>query len=146
MKRFVFVVGALLVLAVACGKKGDPRAPELAPPQPIKNLSAKGSPSGVILTWTRPDRYVDNREIKDLASFVIYRKQIPPACPECVVPYRELTKVFVEDRERFVKQKQYRYVDEEAQPATTYRYRVSSELSDGTLSEPSNEIEAMRGP
>ena len=146
MKRFVFVAGALLVLAVACGKKADPRAPELAAPQPIKNLSAKGSPNGVILTWTRPDRYVDNRELKDLASFVIYRKQIPPACPECVVPYKPLTKVFVEDRERFVKQKQYRYVDEEAESATTYRYRVSSELSDGTLSEPSNEIEAVRGP
>jgi hypothetical protein len=100
----------------------------------------------VILTWSRPERYVDNREIKDLAAFVIYRKQIPPACPDCVVPYQQLTKVFVEDREKFVKQRQYRYVDEEAQPATTYRYRVSSELSDTTLSEPSNEVESMRGP
>jgi hypothetical protein len=146
MKRLAFVAWALLVLAVACGKKGDPRAPELAAPEAIKNLSAKASPSGVVLSWNRPERYVDSREIKDLASFVVYRKQVPPTCPECVVPYRELTKVFVEDRERFVKQKQYRYVDEEAQPATTYRYRVSSELSDGTLSEPSNEVEAMRGP
>src|ERR1043166_4928577 len=145
MKQLAFVAWVLLVLAVGCGKKGDPRAPELAAPQPIKNLSAKGSPNGVILTWNRPDRYVDNREIKDLASFVIYRKEIPPACPECVAPYKPLTKVFVEDRERFVKQKQYRYVDEEAQPTTTYRYRVSSELSDSTLSEPSNEVEAMRG-
>lgn len=146
MKRVAVLALMLTVLSVGCGKKGDPRAPELASPQVINNLSAKAAPNGAVLTWSRPTHYVDGREIKDLASFVIYRKQIPQACPDCVVPYRPVTTVFVEDRERFVKQKQYRYVDEEAQPAAVYRYRVSSQLSDGTLSEPSNEVEVMRGP
>ncbi|HTN70900.1 MAG TPA: hypothetical protein VMO00_07400, partial [Methylomirabilota bacterium] len=81
-----------------------------------------------------------------LASFIIFRKEVAPSCPDCVVPYRPLTTVGVEDREKFVKQRQYRYVDEEAQPKTTYRYRVLSELSDGSRSEPSNEVEITRGP
>jgi hypothetical protein len=54
--------------------------------------------------------------------------------------------VDIEDREKFVKQKQYRYLDEEAQQKMTYRYRVSSQLKDGSLSEPSNEVEITRGP
>src|SRR2546426_11213760 len=146
MKQIAVLALILTVVSVACGKKGDTRAPELASPQVINNLSANAAPNGVVLTWSRPARYVDGREMKDLASFVIYRKQIPQTCPECVVPYRQLTAVSVEDRERFVKQKQYRYVDEEAQQAAVYRYRVSSQLADGTLSEPSNEVEVMRGP
>ncbi len=145
MKR-VTVFVALLVTLVACGKKADPRAPELAAPEPITNLSASRSTAGVVLTWSRPARYVDGRPMKDLASFVVYRKQIPPTCPDCVVPYRPVTTVSVEDQERFVKQKQYRYVDEETQSGATYRYRVSSQLADGTQSDPSNEVEVTRGP
>jgi len=133
-------------LAGSCGKKGDLHAPELASPKIITNLSATSSPNGVVLTWSRPTQFVDDRPIKDLASFIIFRKEVAPSCPDCVVPYRPLTTVGVEDREKFVKQRQYRYVDEEAQPKTTYRYRVLSELSDGSRSEPSNEVEITRGP
>ena len=146
MKRVAVFAVFLAALSSGCGKRGDPRAPELATPRVITNLSASSGPNGVVLTWTRPTQYVDGREIKDLASFIIFRKEISPACPDCLVPYRPLTTVSVEDREKFVKQKQYRFVDEEAQPKAVYRYRVSSQLSDGTLSEPSNEVEITRGP
>jgi hypothetical protein len=87
---------------------------------------------------------MDGKEIKDLASFVIFRKEISPSCVDCPVPYRQLTIVNVEDRERFVKQKQYRFDDLEARPNTIYRYRVSAQLLDGALSAPSNEVEISR--
>jgi hypothetical protein len=61
------------------------------------------------------------------------------------VPYRQLTTVNVEDRDKFVQQKQYRYDDQEVRPKAFYRYRVSSQLLDGSLSAPSNEIEIARG-
>ena len=145
--KHLLVVGLVLVaLGSGCGKKGDPRAPELATPQPIKNLSARPERAGIVLTWNRPTEYVDGTEIKDLASFVIFRKDISPNCPDCPVAYRPLTNVGVEDREKFVKQKRYRYVDEQALPKMTYRYRVSAQLLDGSLSEPSNEVEVVRGP
>jgi len=60
------------------------------------------------------------------------------------VPYRQLTTVYVEDRDKFVKQKQYRFDDQELRPKATYRYRVSSQLLDGSLSAPSNEAEITR--
>jgi hypothetical protein len=129
-----------------CGKKGDPRAPELAMPRVIENLRAASDPNGVALTWSRPTQYVDGSELKDLVGFAIFRKDISPTCIDCPAPYRPLTTVDIEDREKFVKQKQYRYVDEETQQKMTYRYRVSSQLKDGSLSEPSNEVEITRGP
>jgi hypothetical protein len=139
----------LLVCAAAgfaaCGRKGDPRAPELATPKLIENLSASSAGNGVTLTWRRPTEYVDGKELKDLAAFVIFRKELSPSCPDCPVPYRQLTTVFVEDQEKFIKQKQYRFVDQEVRPQAVYRYRVSSQLSDGSLGGPSNEVEVKRG-
>jgi hypothetical protein len=131
--------------ASGCGKKGDPRAPELATPSPIQNLSARTDATGVTLTWSRPTQYVDDRELKDLASFVIFRKELSASCPDCPVPYRPLTTVYVEDHEKFIKQKQYRFVDTEVRPQSVYRYRVSPQLTDGSLGGPSNEIEVKRG-
>ena len=129
-----------------CGKIGDLRAPELATPKVIEDLRATSVPNGVALAWRRPTQYVDGRELKDLMGFVIFRKEISPTCVDCPAPYRPLTTVDLEDREKFIKQKQYRYVDEEVQQKMTYRYRVSSQLKDGSLSEPSNEVEIARGP
>ena len=145
MKGLWVLALMLATLVVACGKKGDPRAPELATPKPITNLVARSGPSGIILTWRRPTEYVDGTAIKDLASFVIFRKEVPANCPDCPVPYRQLTTVNVEDRDKFAQQKQYRYDDQEVRPSAIYRYRVSSQLLDGSLSAPSNEIEVARG-
>jgi|SRR3989304_400990 len=146
MKRIVSLALLVLLATAGCGKKGDPRAPELVIPEGIKNLSARQEKAGVSLTWSRPTQYIGGRELKDLANFVIFRKEISPSCADCPVPYRQLTTVYVEDQEKFSKQKQYRFVDMETQPKTTYRYRVSAQLKDGSLSEPSNEVEIVRGP
>ena len=144
MKQLAIAVLVVLSLASGCGKKGELRAPEFAMPKPITNLEARSLPNGVGLTWSRPTEYIDGKEIKDLASFVIFRKEISPSCLDCPVPYRQLTTVFVEDREKFVKLKKYQYRDQAVAPKAIYRYRIASQLTDGSLSEPSNEIEVKR--
>lgn len=144
MKRFL-VIALLLVAAGSCGKKGDPRPPELATPKTITDLRARSAPAGIVLTWERPTEYVDGSALKDLASFVIFRKEVSQSCPDCPVPYRQLTTVYVEDRDKFAQKKQYRYDDQEVRPKAIYRYRVSSQLLDGSLSAPSNEVEVVRG-
>ena len=146
MRLFLAFALLLAVLPSGCGKKGDPRAPELATPQVIDSLTARPVANGVALTWRRPTQYVDGSELKDLAGFLIFRKEISPSCVDCPAAYRPLTTLDVEDQEKFVKQKQFRYVDEEVQDKMTYRYRVSSQLKDGSLSQPSNEVEISRGP
>lgn len=144
MKQAWLLALVLLLAASGCGKKGDPRAPELATPKLITNLAARPVADGVALTWSRPSEYVDGRELKDLASFVIFRKEISRSCLDCPVPYRQLTTVNVEDREKFVRLKQYRYDDREVRGDAIYRYRVASQLFDGSLSGPSNEVEVSR--
>ncbi|MGH7876006.1 MAG: hypothetical protein ACREQO_27770 [Candidatus Binatia bacterium] len=145
MKRLCLAVIVLLIFGSSCGKKGEPRAPELVAPKIITNLTARAGQGSVILTWSRPTEYVDGKELKDLSSFVIFRKEVSLSCPDCPVPYRPLTTVNVEDREKFAKQKQYRFDDQEVRPNSIYRYRVSSQLLDGSLSAPSNEVEITRG-
>jgi hypothetical protein len=134
------------VLSLACGKKGPPRAPELATPEPITDLKAEVQPKAVVLTWSRPMRYVDGKELRDLAGFVIFRKDVAASCPTCPAPYRELASVGVEDQERFVKKKRFALADQELIRDRIYHYRVFSQLRDGSLSEPSNEAQAVWRP
>jgi len=135
-----------LAVFAGCGKKGEPRAPELATPETIRDLRAQARDSGIALTWSRPMRYVDGKELRDLAGFVIFRKEISQSCPDCPAPFRERAAVNVEDQEKFIKKKQFRFVDQELQPGTTYRYRVFSRLMDDSLSDPSNEAGATSKP
>jgi len=62
------------------------------------------------------------------------------------VPYRERVTVSVEDQEKFIKKKQFRFVDQELTPQATYRYRVFSRLTDDSLSDPSNDVEVAWKP
>ena len=142
----IFILIFSLASLAACGKKGAPRAPELVIPETIKDLRARPEGQGISLTWSRPMRYLDGKELRDLAGFVIFRKELSKTCPECPVPYRERASVNVEDQERFTKKKQFRFVDQELQPQTTYRYRIFSKLLDESLSDPSNEVEAAWKP
>jgi len=141
-----FLVSVVVVGIGGCGKKGDPRAPELATPETIKDLRGRPDKGGISLTWTRPTRYVDGKALNDLAGFVIFRKELSKSCPDCPVPYREQAAVNVEDQEKFMKKKQYGFVDKELKPQTTYRYRIFSKLMDNSLSDPSNEIEVAWKP
>lgn len=142
----IFMLLFALASVVACGKKGDPRIPELATPARISDLKAQADRRGIVLTWSRPTRYIDGKELRELAGFVIFRKGLPQGCPECPAPYRERTSVDVEDQQKFIKKRQFRFVDEELSPQTIYRFRVSSKLTDGSLSDPSNEVEVAWRP
>lgn len=142
----LLVFAGIILTASACGKKGDPRAPELAVPETIRDLGAQIDREGIALTWSRPTRYLDGKELKDLAGFVIFRKEVSQTCPDCLVPYRQRTTVNLEDQGKFIQKKRYRFVDQELAPQAVYRYRVSSLLMDGSLSDPSNEVEISWRP
>ncbi|MFQ5683605.1 MAG: hypothetical protein ACE5HC_10070 [Candidatus Binatia bacterium] len=148
MKPVLILCCAVLLVGSACGKKGDPRAPELATPEIIRDLKVKKRGDGIALTWSRPKKYVDGKELRDLAGFVIFRKDLPKksSCPDCPVPYRKRITVSVEDQQKFIKKKRFRVVDRELSPQTIYRYRVFSKLMDGSLSRPSNEVEISWKP
>jgi predicted SPOUT superfamily RNA methylase MTH1 len=140
--RVLVILPLAMMLVFACGKKGPPRAPELALPETIRDLKAEVKQEGIVLNWSRPMRYVDGSEIRDLAAFVIFRQSIPQvrACPECPIPYRQRVTVSVEDQQKFIKKERFQILDSELEPQTKYRYRIFSRLADGSLSKPSNEV------
>ncbi len=143
----VFVFFAVILLGMSsCGKKGAPRAPELALPQVIKDLKAEKGKTGIILTWSRPTQYEDGKKLRELQGFVIFRKEISPSCHDCPVPYRERATILIEDQQRFIQKRKFRMVDRELSPQATYLYRIFSRLVDGSLSEPSNEAKVNWRP
>ncbi len=136
----------MIVGSASCGRKGPPRAPELAVPEIIKDLKAEAGGGGIAITWSRPTRYLDGKPLDDLAGFVVFRKEVTQACPQCPAPYRERVNLPLEDQQKFLKKQKFRYVDRQLTPQVSYSYRVFSRLMDGSLSDPSNEAKLTWRP
>lgn len=73
-RRATIVVIALLALG-ACGKRGDPVAPQVRVPQPVTDLSATARHDGIELAWTVPRRRVDKRPLFDPGVARLYRTE-----------------------------------------------------------------------
>ena len=127
-------------LVAGCGRKGAPRAPGLAVPAAITDLTAQVEDRGIRIGWSRPRVALDGRALTALAAFVVFRKSTRADCPECRAAFRERAVLSVEDEGRFFRQSKYRFTDQELRAGTVYRYRVLVRLSDGSASGPSNEV------
>ena len=136
----------LLTLAAGCGRKAAPRAPELAVPAAISDLTARVADRGIRLGWSRPRVALDGRALTDLAAFVVFRKGTRADCPDCRAGFRERAVVSMEDEGRFFRQSKYGFTDRELRAGTVYRYRVLVRLSDGSASGPSNEVSVAWQP
>jgi hypothetical protein len=67
----------LTVLAVACGKKGDPQPPLPRGPRAVSDLSVEQEGDDVVLTFGFPDRLLTGAPLTDLASIEVYRAVKP---------------------------------------------------------------------
>ena len=127
------------VLALACGRKTDPRPPELVAPQPVGQLSLTTRPDGIALGWSRPTKYVDGSSMEDLAGFVVERSGANAT-------FDEIGRVTVTDRGRFQKAKRFEYLDGAVVPDTSYHYRIVAFTSDGYYSAPSGAVSVSWQP
>jgi uncharacterized protein len=71
-RRAVAVAIAVLAL-VACGKRGNPVAPQYRVPRAVTDLTVTARHDGIELAWTLPRRRVDNRPLFDPAVARLYR-------------------------------------------------------------------------
>lgn len=76
MRRAAPAALFVLIVAVACGKVGDPKPPLVRTPEPIGDFRAVQSGYKVVLTWTNPGRYVDSNPATDLAAVHIRRNGV----------------------------------------------------------------------
>jgi len=70
------LASALVLLALpACGRKGTPVAPERRLPQAVSDLRGVVREGGVQLTWSVPQRRVDNTRLIDPALARVFRAE-----------------------------------------------------------------------
>jgi len=70
---------AICLLAIACGKKGDPQPPLPRGPNAVKDLAVEQEGDDAVLTFTFPDRLQTGEPLTDLGAIEVYRVVDPPA-------------------------------------------------------------------
>lgn len=130
----IAIIGSALT---ACGRRGLPRPPEDVRPAAIVDLRVEGMTPSVLLTWSRPDRYTDGSQMRDLAGFEVRRAD--PAMQSG--RFETIATIAVDDRDRFRQIERFTYNDGNSVVGATYRYHVISFTTDRYRSAPSNEVE-----
>jgi hypothetical protein len=72
MKRKILYCSLLLILMVACGKKGPPMAPVDTTPNSVNDLSLSQKGSMAVLTWTLPQLTVDKTPLTGFNKAEVY--------------------------------------------------------------------------
>jgi hypothetical protein len=139
--RLALVLALGAALAVACGRKADPLAPELVEPTPPEDLSAVSTPDGVRLSWRRPTRYSGGARMDDLGGFTIERAPAD-AGPAA---FAEVGRVELTDQTRFRKERRLEWIDKTAVSGERYRYRVTAWTLDGYRSPPAGPVAVQFG-
>lgn len=75
------LVVALALLAVACGKRGDPKPPVPVIPQATSDLAVTQRADKVILSWSYPSLTTTGRSLTDIRRISVYRyeEELPVA-------------------------------------------------------------------
>ncbi len=117
----------VLLMASACGRKGDPFLSDPLAPEKVRALTAVARPGEIVLTWQAPRDNTDGTDLLDLAGFHVYRAQETFAdyCLKCPRNY-EL--IFDYEYRGLIgqrpKRSSYHYRDTDVQPGTVYMYRL----------------------
>jgi hypothetical protein len=69
--RNLFLLVSLL-LAVGCGKIGDPLPPFIRIPTPVSDLAARQNGHSLFLTWTNPAKNIDGSSADDLEAVQVF--------------------------------------------------------------------------
>jgi hypothetical protein len=144
LRWWVLVVACALfpvIVLPACGKKTPVRPPEFVIPESTGDLALDIAKGSVVLSWGRPQEYVDGNEMEDLGSFIVFRAT--QDAQGQTSPFAKVATIPVEDRDRFRKAKRFTYTDTQLTVGTLYRYRVRSVTTDGYKSDLSNTVELV---
>lgn len=124
----------------ACGRKALPRPPENVVPRQITDLSGTDTTQGIQLSWSRPVTYADGSHMPDLGGFIVERA----VGDDVRAAFQRISSLDVSDRDRLRQIKRFRYVDQNTEVGTAYRYRVVSFTIDRYFSAPSNTVPVTR--
>ncbi len=85
------LIGASLLFTGGCGYKNHPVPPDTVVPEAIKDLRFDADAKGVKLSWSFPVETIKGSDIEDLASFELFRAEMPlkDYCGTCPIPFAE---------------------------------------------------------
>jgi fibronectin type 3 domain-containing protein len=152
------LLAAVLVLVAlpACGRKGTPVAPERRLPKPVADLAGVVREGGIELSWSVPQRRVDNTRLLDPGVARVFRTeddgQGEPRTAmlknDRVVGYTELAEIRLADPPSpLVSGGRVTFTDRrDLTLGRRYTYAVVVADTQGRTSAPSNRMSATFGP
>lgn len=124
--RIIFII-ALVSLVSACGRRSDPKPPEVTAPKPVRFLTAKGDVNAVSLSWQAPEENAHGDPLIDLAGFVIHRAEFD----EDKTPrYKKIGEVEIErnaetDAPNYTAKTIFNFRDTNVTPGVRYQYLIA---------------------
>ena len=121
-----------LCAVLACGRKGDPVAPEQRLPEPPTRLQLSGENDTLVVSWAAPRRDHKGDTLEPVVGYRVWRGAWPPEssgpageCPSCP---QELGLAAEIDAEalRAAGRDPTRWTEPRAEPGWTYRYQVQA--------------------
>lgn len=142
--RHALVLATALSLLAGCGKRGALIPPEALVPAPISNLALAQKGGEIQVSWSAPGRQEGGAPLKDLAGFLLFRRNVlPPGedCEECPNAYTQLTRVDLEFPQGVRRARGlWIYDDRDLRLGRTYQYKVRSFSTEGAQSKDSNKV------
>ncbi|HSH68760.1 MAG TPA: fibronectin type III domain-containing protein [Deferrisomatales bacterium] len=121
-----------LCAALACGRKGDPIAPEQRLPEPPPRLQLSGENGTLVVSWAAPRRDRGGDTLDPVAGYRVWRGTWPPGatgsageCPSCPQEMDLATEIDAEALGAAGRDPT-RWTDPRAEPDWTYRYQVQA--------------------
>ncbi|MCJ7641432.1 MAG: hypothetical protein MUO29_05995 [Desulfobacterales bacterium] len=139
----MILLGAILLLALGCGRKADPVPWETVVPKRIVDLRGVTREGRLILEWTAPKENTDKSPLADLAEFKVLRSDgilIGEECRGCSEKPKVVYEMKVDSAEE-AKGKKMSVVFEDLEPQKVYVYTVVSINRRGHPGSPSNPVE-----
>lgn len=140
INRIAFFGAALcaaVIMAVSCGKKAPPRAPDRQQLPVAEDLELESRGDSLVLKWSLEESV--GKDIKEPAGFIVFREKTPEGldCPDCPDEF---------ERAGWVAYRSGRsvpdtwYFEEAALSGHVYRYRVRCYSPDGRLGKESETV------
>ena len=146
--RFLFLVSAgLVILCLACGKKGPPVPPKAIIPPAVKDLKAEVVGDKVRLTWSMPKK--ENALFEGLEHFKVYKNKVHSSeevCPGCPIPFEHFLDIKLKDPEPARVEGDLIICHDTIEADHRYAYKVVVYHKSGGVSEDSNTVRFVTKP
>ncbi len=133
-KYLFFAILCLLFLAVACGKKMTPYAPDRVLPAPVRNFQLTQAGNALVLSWQLPRENLLGQPLTQVQGCRVYRAAMRGVSQEALAssdfsPYADIDLAYPQRGE--VQGEDLLFRDRELVPDQRYYYRVTAYNQDG---------------